>query len=181
MHKEFIKTVKLNQKLVVKKGKPEKEDYDQNSQAPRCLQITWWSSNHVNTRFTAYSEWQTLLSEIGYLSHHSALMRLSTCLYGFKISRSSSIFVSGLIAFLMLVCSSSSVNIFGCGFSCHLWSVSFGLCFLFIDSKSSVDMVTGPSCNLQASRSLWVLVILFSYFLRLPSFQLQVSGSILRF
>ena len=56
MHKEFIKTVKLNQKLVVKKGRPEKEDDDQNSQAPRCLQITWWSSNHVNTRFTSYSE-----------------------------------------------------------------------------------------------------------------------------
>ena len=34
MHKEFIKTVKLNQKLVLKKGRPEKEEDDQNSQAP---------------------------------------------------------------------------------------------------------------------------------------------------
>ena len=40
MHKEFIKTLKLNQKLVFKKGRPEKEDDDQNSQVPRCLQIT---------------------------------------------------------------------------------------------------------------------------------------------
>ena len=105
-------------------------------------------------------------------------MRLSTDLYGFKISRSSSIFASGLIAFLMLVCSSSFVNFCHHGFSyvisdlsrlVYVWTGSVpNNCFLFIDSKSSVDMDTGPPCNLQASRSLWVLVIFFfgsSFFL----------------